>query len=351
MTNSLKKYSIIIISIIIFILLFYFVLPVSLPIVFALITTFFLAPAVTMLINKGKLSRGIAVFIVFIVFLILLLCIVYFLLTRAISQFHSFLSILPYTINEITYAWNTFLQNLQTSLGEFSPDFVVEMDKAVINLLYNVRESISNLDLFSYVTNFIMKIPSYIVSLLFYFIALYLFLLDLPKIKVFIFNYFSENTAEKIRKLTWKLYRIIFSFFKAQILISIIIFIVTFISLLFISPHVAFVMSLIIWIVDFIPIIGSLIILVPWGAYNIIAGNIQVAILLFILATLLLAIRRIIEPKLMGGRISLSPLATLISLYLGFKLIGIAGFFLGPLIVILFTSAKEVGMIKLNVKI
>lgn len=75
--------------------------------------------------------------------------------------------------------------------------------------------------------------------------------------------------------------------------------------------------------------------------------GIQIAIL----AIILLAIRRTVEPKVMGQHIGLSPLATLISMFIGLKLLGIFGFILGPLLVIAFNSAKEAEIIKWKLKI
>ena len=42
-------------------------------------------------------------------------------------------------------------------------------------------------------------------------------------------------------------------------------------------------------------------------------------------------IRQILEAKIMGGKVGLSALETLISMYVGLKLFGIAGFLLGPM--------------------
>src|SRR5690625_5755082 len=79
--------------------------------------------------------------------------------------------------------------------------------------------------------------------------------------------------------------------------------------------------------------------------------GVQTCALPILLAIILLAIRRIVEPKVMGQHIGLSPLATLIAMFLGLKLMGVFGFILGPLLVIAFNSAKEADIIKWKVKI
>src|SRR5699024_9954715 len=140
-------------------------------------------------------------------------------------------------------------------------------------------------------------------------------------------------------------------FLKAQFLVSIIIFLVSLAGLLLITPQVALIMSLIIWIIDLIPIVGSIIILGPWELFMFLSGGIEMGVKLMVLAVILHIIRRTIEPKLMCQHIGLSPLATLIAMFLGLKLLGVLGFIPGPLVVIVFTSAKEAGIIKWNVKI
>ncbi|MBU9711249.1 sporulation integral membrane protein YtvI [Evansella tamaricis] len=351
MTSQLiKKYAYIVLWVVIAALSIYFILPVSLPIIIALVTALFLAPAVKLLVSRAKLSRSIAVFIVFIIYLLFIVLVGYFLLTRALTQLNAFLGYFLDSIPEINMAWMSFLENLKERFGE-SPEIINEIDSAVTQTLYEMRSNLQQLDIIGTVTSILIKIPAYLVSFIVYVIALYLFLLELPRLKDKLFGYMTEKTAEKVQFMSSRLSYVIFGFFKAQFLVSIIIFIVSLIGLLFIAPEVAIIMTLIIWIIDFIPIIGSIVILAPWALFHLISGNTALGVQLLVLAAILLTIRRTVEPKVMGHHIGLSPLATLISLYIGLQLLGVLGFILGPLLVILFTSAKEAGIIKLNLKI
>ncbi|MCR6095916.1 sporulation integral membrane protein YtvI [Salipaludibacillus agaradhaerens] len=350
-SHNIKKYVYIAIGVIVAILLFYFILPVSLPIILALITALFLSPAVKALVKSAKLSRNIAVFIVFVLFLLFIAMLGYFTFTRALSQLNQFVENLPAIINEINITWMSLLENLRMQFDHLSQDIVNEIDAAVTSQLLTMRDTLQEINIVGYATSVLVKIPSYIVSFLVYLIALYLFLLDIPRLKLKVFSYMSDKTAEKVSFMSARLSYVIFGFFKAQFLVSIIIFIVTLIGLLFIAPEVALIMSIFIWMIDFIPIIGSIAVLAPWAGYHLIAGNTVLAIQLLVLAAILLTIRRTVEPKVMGHHIGLSPLATLISLYIGLMLFGAVGFVLGPLVVILFTSAKEAGIIKVNFKV
>ncbi len=329
----------------------YFILPVSLPIILALITAILLAPIVTIIQMKNKIRRSIAIFILFMILLCFIGLTVYFISTKAITQADYLVKNLPAYITEINKAWLKFQLNINDKVEELPPELLDKMGSYVQQSLMSLKNSVSSRNLISDVTSLITKIPAYFVSLLVYLIALCLFLLELPKLKEQIFANLSAKTKEKVQFMSSRLSYVIFGFIKAQVLVSIIIFIFSLIGLLLIVPEVALLMSFIIWAIDIIPILGSIIILAPWAFYHLIAGNIGLATKLLILAAVLLIIRRVAEPKVMGQQIGLSPLATLIAMYIGFKLIGILGFIVGPLLIILFTSAKEAGIIKLNFKL
>lgn len=346
-----KKNILIVISILIIIILGYFILPVSMPIIVALLTAMLLTPLVRIIEKRGKIKRNIAVFIVFIIFLCFIGLSGYYVTTKAVTQADHFVKNLPSYITEINYGWMNFQQNLNDKFEDLPKELVAEIDIYVQQSLTSIRTSVSSRNFVSDVTSLMTKIPNFLVSFLVYLIALYLFLLELPRIKEQIYAHLTEKTKDKVQFMSSRLSYVIFGFIKAQFLVSIIIFIVSLIGLLIIAPEVAFLMSFIIWIIDFIPIIGSIAILAPWAAYHLIAGNMALATKLLILAAVLLIIRRTVEPKVMGQHIGLSPLATLIAMYIGLMLLGVIGFIVGPLVVILFTSAKEAGIIKFNFKI
>ena len=91
--------------------------------------------------------------------------------------------------------------------------------------------------------------------------------------------------------------------------------------------------------------------LAPWAIFYFLIGNTALGVKLLILAGILLIIRRTVEPKVMGSHIGLSPLPTLIAMFVGLKLFGIIGLLLGPLLIILIMALKEAGIIKMQWKI
>lgn len=348
-----KKNMIRFLSVLILIVALIFILPVSGPIILALLTALALSPLVRLLNEKAKWRRSIAVTVVFILFLISLGIAGYLIITQVVTQAILFVENLPGYIAEVNRSWNDMQISIENTYERMNlpPDVINEINAQVTDMLNNFRDIFTDGRFLNTVTGIVASIPGYLVSFIVYLIALFLFMMDLPRLSRKMYSFMKVETAQKVHFMTSRLGKVIIGFFKAQFLVSLIIVIVTYIGLYFIVPEVALVMALIIWVVDFIPIIGSIAILAPWAIFQYLSGDVVLGTQLLVLGIILLIIRRTVEPKVMGHHIGLSPLATLISLYIGLSLLGVIGFIVGPLAVIAFSSAREAGLIKLDFKI
>ncbi|MFA1818687.1 sporulation integral membrane protein YtvI [Virgibacillus oceani] len=336
---------------IILILAAVFILPISIPLILALITALILNPLVRLIQNKVKLNRKLSVIIVFTLFLVVAAFIGTTVVSKAVTQVVNLVEDVPVYVNQMNEIFLTWEEQLQTFTDDLPAEFVNEVTEGIETNLIMLGETLRETITLDNIAQIFAKIPEYLISIIVYLIALFLFMLEFPILKSKLFQLFTKETAEKVTFMNKRLASVFFGFFKAQFLVSMIIFVVALAGLFIIMPEVAIIMALIIWLIDLIPIIGSIAILGPWAIYVLLAGDTVLGIQLSVLAIILLAIRRTIEPKVMGEQIGLSPLATLISMFLGLKLLGIWGFILGPLIVIIITSAKEVGIFKWNIKI
>ncbi|KGX88574.1 sporulation integral membrane protein YtvI [Pontibacillus litoralis] len=347
---SKKQWIILLISIIL-IIAAYFLIPISIPIILAFITALFLNPAVRLCQHRLKWKRKLSVIFVYITFLIILSVAGTFLITKAVSQIATFIDKAPSYVAQVEDFFSEWEEDTIQFKEQFPPQLVKQVENGFQSSLEQFKDSINEKSNLTEIAGFFSSIPNYLISFLIYLIALFLFMLDMPRLRAKAYEHMTVQTAEKVHFMNARLTYVVLGFLKAQFLVSIIIFIATLIGLLIIAPEVALIMSIIVWLIDFIPIIGSIAIIGPWSVYMFIVGDLFMGTQLAILAIVLLAIRRTVEPKVMGSHIGLSPLATLISMYLGLKIFGILGFFIGPLFVIAFNSAKEAGIIKLNFKI
>jgi predicted PurR-regulated permease PerM len=72
--------------------------------------------------------------------------------------------------------------------------------------------------------------------------------------------------------------------------------------------------------------------MVPWAAADMILGDYRHALGLMAVWGLVALFRRVAEPKILGDQTGLSPLLSLVSVYVGMKLRGVAGMILGPIL-------------------
>lgn len=96
-------------------------------------------------------------------------------------------------------------------------------------------------------------------------------------------------------------------------------------------------------VMDFLPFIGTGIVLIPIGVVHFIRGKIFGGIVILITYVICVLIRELLEPRLLGNGLRFSPVAVLIAVYAGVLFYGIGGVVLGPVtLLILVELGKEI---------
>lgn len=96
-------------------------------------------------------------------------------------------------------------------------------------------------------------------------------------------------------------------------------------------------------VMDVLPFIGTGIILVPIGVIQLLGGNLLQAMIIFATYVICIVIREVLEPRLMGTGLQVSPVVILVSVYAGILFYGISGVLLGPVtLLILVEVAREI---------
>ena len=91
-------------------------------------------------------------------------------------------------------------------------------------------------------------------------------------------------------------------------------------------------------LVDAFPVLGTGTVLVPWSLVCFLQGDSARGIGLLGIYGAATLIRSALEPKLVGKHLGLDPLVTLIALYAGYKLWGLLGMLLAPLLAVAATQ-------------
>ena len=105
--------------------------------------------------------------------------------------------------------------------------------------------------------------------------------------------------------------------------------------------------SVIIALLDILPVLGTGTFMVPWIIYSFIVGKYGFAVGLLVIYAIISLVRQIIEPKIVGGTVGLPSFATLMAMYIGSQLFGVIGIFLLPILVIIVKLLNDEGVIHL----
>ena len=102
-------------------------------------------------------------------------------------------------------------------------------------------------------------------------------------------------------------------------------------------PHSLF-WAGIIALVDALPVLGCGVVLVPWSLICLLQGRRLQSIGLLGTFALAWLARNLLEPKILGKDLGLDPLVTLLAIYTGFRLLGLPGMILAPLVALILTK-------------
>lgn len=133
--------------------------------------------------------------------------------------------------------------------------------------------------------------------------------------------------------------RYIATYVKAQVIIMTVIGIIAAAALGISGIAQGVLWGLLAGVLDALPFIGTGIVLVPLGIQQVFLGSYGRAACCLILYVVCIFIREFLEPKLIGKKVGVSPVAILLSIYAGIQLFGLWGIVGGPLGFIMISQA------------
>lgn len=181
------------------------------------------------------------------------------------------------------------------------------------------------------VGNLASGIVSFLISLLFFIVAAYFMTADYPGLRKRLIAWVPDIIRPHMRHVKEAAGSAMFGYLRAQLILSGIVLVIVFVAMLIFRQPYSLLIAIATGIIDIMPFFGSGAILVPWGVICLLVGNLKKAVFLLILAFALFLFRKLAEPKVVGNQTGLSPLLSLISIYVGMKLGGVAGMILCPI--------------------
>ena len=113
------------------------------------------------------------------------------------------------------------------------------------------------------------------------------------------------------------------------------------IGLLIIGKRNALLIAALIAVFDIFPIVGAGLILLPWTVITFIQGKVLQGIGMAILYVVVIIVRQIMEPRIVGRQVGLPPLVTLACMFVGTSLFGGVGLFGLPILAAILTNLND----------
>lgn len=192
------------------------------------------------------------------------------------------------------------------------------------------------------------SVPSILITLVFILLGTYFMCSENKKIFGFLSYQMGPAAADLARKLRGFLYNSVGKWLRAQCILICVTFCELSLGFFIMGLPYAGLLALIIAFVDALPILGVGTALLPWAALSLLAGEFRRALTLLIIYLVVLTVRNMIEPRIVGGQLGLDPFATLLCIYFGYRIAGFAGMFIVPVIVLTLIKLQEWGYINLG---
>ena len=307
--------------------LYKYAIPLLFPFLVSLLITAIVLPAVSFLNRKlhlnKKLTAAVLVTVAYLIIAGLLLLagrVLYRSASSAVDWFNT-----------------RFVPDINALLLKID-QLVHDSDSAFMGWLYSMKDTlITSLQpkvvqlSTSVVTGLVSNVPSFAIKVIISIVATYFFALDYDNICRAVTARMTEETYQKSSAAFRSLRSTVGQYARAYSLIFLITFAELTVGLLCAGVKHFVLIALGIAVFDILPILGSSMIMLPWSIITMLRGNYQQGIILFVVYLVIVIARQFIEPKIVGDRVGMHPLITLVAMYVGLKLFGGLGMFMLPM--------------------
>lgn len=342
-TKVLRKILILIITLVSIFLLFKLAL-FYVPFLIGFIISLLIEPIIKMISRKTKLTRRTSAIIVLLCIFTILITLIVWGSVNLISESADLLQSLNIYIEKIYNQIQKYINSIEFDKLEIPRQVISIIETSANNFLDFVTKWVSG-----FLTSILQGITSlpvvgiYIVITILstYFIcADRLFILDQFE------HHFPKIWVRKFGIHLKKLISTLGSYLKAEATLILISFIEVLIGLCIfkwigLNVEYPLLAALGIGFVDALPILGSGTVMIPWAIISAVNGDLKLGIAIFILYVIILVVHQLLEPKIVSNNLGIHPIFTLIAMYTGFKISGIIGLFIGPIVLIILQNVFE----------
>ena len=194
-------------------------------------------------------------------------------------------------------------------------------------------------------TSLVTALPSFAVASIVFVMACYFMVSDLPHLRTSLADRLPQGPRYVLSLVRRAVSAGFGGYIRAELILSAGVFVILLAGFFLIHQPYALLLALALAVLDFIPILGSGTVMVPWAVIDLFTGQLRHAVGLMVVWGLVALFRRVGEPKVLGNQTGLSPLLSLASVYVGMQLAGVAGMILGPVLCLVVLNVLRSGIL------
>ena len=178
-------------------------------------------------------------------------------------------------------------------------------------------------NLTQFATDKAKDVSAFALALVIFLAASYFLCADYPYLRTRVVQNMDEELLSWLGQAKTAALAAFGGYLKAQLLLTIGVFFILLGGFLVTGQSYALLLALGLSVLDFIPIVGSGTVMVPWAVIDLFTKNYEQAIALMVIWGAVVIFRRVAEPKFVGNQTGLSPVVALISIYVGMRVAGV----------------------------
>ena len=313
-----------------------YLLPIAMPFLLAALLAFAAEPLVHGLHRHIHLPRGLAAAIGVSIALLLSVLLLLALCAFLIRELGSLAGVLP-DLENATLSGLDSLELWLLGMAQKAPDGISPI------LVHGVEGMFSNgsalLDqvtsrLLTLATSVLKGLPDSALGLGTWVLATFMISARLPQIRDWISNHLPNAWHERYAPHLKTLKHTLWGWVKAQSKLVGVTFCILAVGFLLLQITHPILWAGVVCLVDILPVLGTGTVLIPWALVCFLQQDSLRAIGLLAVYAVISLLRSVLEPRLVGKQLGLDPLITLLAIYTGYRLWGLPGMLLAPVLAV-----------------
>ena len=311
------------------------------PFIIAFLISLIVEPAIRYLMKKINLTRRMSSIIIFFLVFSIIIGSITWGIVSLVSESTNLLQTLNIYVDMAYTQMQEMIGKMSITKISISTNISNLMQDASTEVLVKISKWLT--EFLTKLINIVTAIPTIAIYTVITILSLYFMCTDRIYILDFMEHHMPSKWVQKIAIYIKEISKSLGGYLKAVATLICVSFSISVIGLYifkFVGMNVKYplLIALAIVFVDALPILGSGTIMIPWAISSALSGDFRLGIALVVLWIIMSVVRQVLEPKIVSGKIGIHPIFTLIAMYTGFRIIGVLGILVGPIILIVLKS-------------